>query len=118
MRYSKEQVDGTAKLMVEAVYRQKTIDEAMEQVYSKEVKIYEHFKQNVRNLEKQLKGETPHLATPSNWAEALYKYLENDDKLKFLDAMDRQVVYDANYGTPSHKLKKWIKAKRDLQQLV
>ncbi len=112
MRYTKEQVDSTAKLMVEALYRQKTIDEAMEQVYSKEVKIYEHFKQYVGNLKKQLDGGTPHLATPCNWAEALYKYLKSDDKLKFLDAMDRQVAYDANYGTPSHKLKKWIKEQR------
>ena len=114
MRYTKEQVDDTSKLMVEALYRQKSIDDAMEEVFNKEVGVYRNFRQNVKHLEMQLNGRTPHLATPCNWAEAIYKYLKDDDKLKFLDAMDRQVEYDAQYGTPSHKLKNWIETQREL----
>ncbi len=112
MRYTNEQVDSTSELIVEALYGVKLIDEAMEQVYSKEVKVYTNFKLYVGYLKKQLEGKTVHLATPCNWAESLYKNLNSEDKLKFLDAMDRQVEYDLQYGTPSHKLRKWINSQR------
>ncbi len=116
MRYSEEQVDSTSKLMVDALYGIKTIDEAMEQMYSKEVKAYSNFKLYVKYLQNQLDGKTVHFATPLNWAKVHYKYLKNRDKIKFLDAMERQVEYDSQYGTPSHKLKKWIRSQRLLSQ--
>ena len=118
MRYTKEQIENTAKLIVEALYGQKNIDEAMEEVFSKDVAVYRNFKQNVKYLEMQMNGKTPHLATPHNWAKAIYKFLRDSDKLKFLDAMDRQVIYDAKYGTPSHTLKKWIKNQRQQHQII
>lgn len=114
MRYTEEEVDSTSRLMVDALYGIKTIDDAMEQMYDKEVKAYLNFKLYVKYLKNQLEGKTVHFATPCNWAKAHYKYLNNEDKLKFLDAMERQVEYDSQYDTPSHKLKKWIKSQRIL----
>ena len=112
MRYTKEQTFSISKLMVEALYIEKTVDEAMEQVFSKEVGMYRNFKQNIKNLEKLLNGGIVHLATSCNLAEAHYFHLKGSDKIKFLDAMDKQIEYDATYGTPSHKLKKWIDTQR------
>ena len=114
MRYTKKQIEDTSRLMVEALYRQKDIDDAMEEVFSKEVGVYRNFRQNVKHLEMQMNGKTPHLATPCNWAEAIYKFLSDTDKLKFLNAMNRQIEYDAKYGTPSHKLKNWVQKQRAL----
>ena len=114
MRYTQEQMFSISKLMIESLYKEKTIDEAMEQVYSKDIGMYRNFRQNVKNLEKLLNGGIVHLATSCNVAEAHYFHLKGNDKLKFLDAMDKQIEYDSNYGTPSHKLRKWVAIKRKL----
>jgi hypothetical protein len=108
MRYTKEQVDNTSKLIVEALYSRITIDEAMELMFSKEVKIYKNFKLNVINLKKQLDGKVIHFVTSCNWAEAIYKELNNEDKSKFIEAMKRQVKYDLKYNVKNYKLRKWI----------
>ena len=109
MRYTQEQIEDTSKLIVEALYSEKTIDEAMELIFSKEVKQYKNFKLNVMNLEKQLNGKVIHFVTTCNWAKAIYKELNNEDKPKFIEAMKRQVEYDLKYNLKNYKMRKWIK---------
>ena len=111
MPYSTQQVKHTSKLIVSALYKEITIKEAKSKMLPelRDTKVYKNFDYDLKRTRDRLNGETPFRSVPLNWAKEIYKNLRVEDKILYLEAIQRQIEEDKEkYDRPSHSLQRWV----------
>jgi hypothetical protein len=111
MAYTEEQVKHTSKLIVSALYKEITIEEAKSKMLPELIStdIYENFVNNVTRTKARLNGETPHFRVPLKWAKPIYENLKDEHKLPYLKAIMREIEVGKTHNVPSIRLSEWVK---------